>query len=616
MKKSFLEIFGAIALVVFGSLLIWEVMAQPIPSMRLRDLQDVRHLVPPANGDALVWNTAAGKWTNGAGSGGGGGASLTNFNTTQFSTNGGIVSIKSGATVSNEVLVGTSTVNSNLNVVHELNVHTFLASNNVTFANNPVASGFWADSGAGAGLGGWRLLLETDIPAALTRGTGTPNTLAKFVTTNSIGDSFMVENPTNNNYTFGSGSQALNDTERGIAFGVNSTISDADDAIAIGSESLVTTNANNGIAIGNLSKSGDDNNADNAVALGTSANALSESSVAIGSGAMVGTNAENSIAVNSTISNNENNSVAILSAIVSGAQAVGIGNLSAIGLDADGAIAVGINSIVGTNAQNSVAVGAFSSVADNATSAVALGESATALLPNEFVLGNSSHKVSIPGVLRLSNTNQYTDNGTTLTRNGVPVGGGTSETNVQNNFYVTNLFVQNGAHNTMIITNSLTLQPIKTNLLATTSTGLVTNANYGTGIAWDPTTRTISATASGDTTATNIVTVTQTGTNASQLDFSLVARGGLFKITATNNLYFGVPANVNNTDFKHCWLAVQQPSTGTCLVTFTNGVFAQPQGSVLINDTNASAVVYYEMVSSPFTNGVVEVWMSQRSARP
>jgi hypothetical protein len=187
---------------------------------------------------------------------------------------------------------------------------------------------------------------------------------------------------------------------------------------------------------------------------------------------------------------------------------------------------------------------------------------------------------------------------------------------VQNNLTTSNFFTVNGNHNTVIVSNSLSIQPVKTNLLATTSTGLITNAVYGTGIAWDPTTRTISATAvSSDTTATNIVTLTQTGTNISAMDFSLVARGGIFKITLTNNAFMPTPANVNNTDFKKCWLAVQQPSTGTCLVQFTNGSFSVPEGNALLIDTNNGAVTYYEMLSDVFTNGLVQVWMSTKMKR-
>src|SRR5437773_7527501 len=53
-------ISGAMILV-----LLW-VMAQPVPVIRkLRDLQDVKPSVPPANGDVLVYNSALLLWTNG-----------------------------------------------------------------------------------------------------------------------------------------------------------------------------------------------------------------------------------------------------------------------------------------------------------------------------------------------------------------------------------------------------------------------------------------------------------------------------------------------------------------------------------------------------------------------
>jgi hypothetical protein len=68
-----------------------------------------------------------------------------------------------------------------------------------------------------------------------------------------------------------------------------------------------------------------------------------------------------------------------------------------------------------------------------------------------------------------------------------------SNVTVQNNLTVSNLYTVNGNHNTLIVTNSIAIQAVKTNLLATTSTGLVTNANYGTGLAWDPATLTLSA---------------------------------------------------------------------------------------------------------------------------
>lgn len=55
---------GAMVLVVLV------LMAQPVPVVRvLRDLQDVKPSVPPGNGDALIFNTVSGKWTNGTAGG-------------------------------------------------------------------------------------------------------------------------------------------------------------------------------------------------------------------------------------------------------------------------------------------------------------------------------------------------------------------------------------------------------------------------------------------------------------------------------------------------------------------------------------------------------------------
>ena len=177
---------------------------------------------------------------------------------------------------------------------------------------------------------------------------------------------------------------------------------------------------------------------------------------------------------------------------------------------------------------------------------------------------------------------------------------------------LTNIFVAgNLSANSIIVTQTVQVsgQYIYP-LVAGTGITFTTN-NIGTG----QTNLTIASSSSGDTTATNIVTLTQTGTNGSQLDFSLVARGGLFKISLTNNCYFSTPANVANTPFTKAYLAVLQPSTGTCLVTWTNGTFAWPEQVQPINDTNANAVVWYEFRSSPFSNNVVDGWMSLKSLR-
>ena len=190
----------------------------------------------------------------------------------------------------------------------------------------------------------------------------------------------------------------------------------------------------------------------------------------------------------------------------------------------------------------------------------------------------------------------------------------TTNLNVSSNLFVNYLFTVNGAHNTLYVTNSILTGTLKTNLLAVSSIGLLTNANYGTGISWDPATLTISSTGgSGDTTATNIVTLTQTGTNISSLDYALVANGGTFKLQLTNNAYIGAPANVANTSFKKAWLVVQQPSTGTCALTFTNGFYQFPEGVAPIIDTNNGAVTVYQFISDPITNGLLHGWMSLKS---
>ena len=164
-----------------------------------------------------------------------------------------------------------------------------------------------------------------------------------------------------------------------------------------------------------------------------------------------------------------------------------------------------------------------------------------------------------------------------------------------------------GTDRTILYSSSFTF--FSTNMTWSGRTNLI--ADNGTTITYNG----VAIGGAGDTTATNIVTLTQTGTNGSQLDFSLVARGGLFKISLTNNCYFSTPANVANTPFTKAYLAVLQPSTGTCLVTWTNGTFAWPEQVQPINDTNANAVVWYEFRSSPFSNNVVDGWMSLKSLR-
>jgi len=111
--------------------------------------------------------------------------------------------------------------------------------------------------------------------------------------------------------------------------------------------------------------------------------------------------------------------------------------------------------------------------------------------------------------------------------------------------------------------------------------------------------------ASGDTTGTNIVTLTMAGTNVSSMDFSLVQRGGIFKLVLTGNAYVGAPANVATSPFSKAWMLVQQPSTGTCLLQFTNGHFAWPEGVSPVMSTNGGDVALFEFVSDVFTNSIL-----------
>jgi len=135
--------------------------------------------------------------------------------------------------------------------------------------------------------------------------------------------------------------------------------------------------------------------------------------------------------------------------------------------------------------------------------------------------------------------------------------------------------------------------------------------NDGTGVlSWTPTNA-----ASAETTATNLVQLSQVGTNVTQLDFSLVSRGGAFFITATNNCFIGTPTGFGSSPFTKAWLFFRQPSTGTCALVFTNGSFASPEGATLVVDTNGGSTAIIEFVSDPFTNGLMHMSLTPLSKR-
>jgi len=87
-----------------------------------------------------------------------------------------------------------------------------------------------------------------------------------------------------------------------------------------------------------------------------------------------------------------------------------------------------------------------------------------------------------------------------LTINGVPAStnsGAAGTTNYFDTTLITNNFFITGKGNTLIITQALTLDYVKTNLLATDANGLVTTTKFGANITWDPATQTISSSAAG-----------------------------------------------------------------------------------------------------------------------
>lgn len=134
MRTKLALIGGAMVLVLLV------LMAQPVPVIRvLRDLQDVKPSIPPGNGDALIFNTASGKWTNGPG----GGVSATNIATSAFIFLGSGASAVIQANYTNINGSATSATNSFLIVGGSDNSSTngILLTNAVGFANAATPGG-------------------------------------------------------------------------------------------------------------------------------------------------------------------------------------------------------------------------------------------------------------------------------------------------------------------------------------------------------------------------------------------------------------------------------------------------------------------------------------------
>ncbi len=228
--------------------------------------------------------------------------------------------------------------------------------------------------------------------------------------------------------------------------------------------------------------------------------------------------------------------------------------------------------------------------------------------PNHILFSPSFHMADTNGFfagdLSLSGrTNKLSIVNNQLYMDGVPV---TSTASAPvNNFYATNIFVQNGAHNTLIITQQLTLSFLKTNVLATTASGVVTSVVYGSGLTWTPSTLTLSASGGGGGASVWIPNTALTYSGGTNL--TIDGSGGTnFYVLLTNTAFFATPSNIpasstTNTSFT---VFFQQNATGTWDVTWTNASFKWPGGSQFKPLTNASSVSWVTFTMSPFTNGI------------
>ncbi len=135
--------------------------------------------------------------------------------------------------------------------------------------------------------------------------------------------------------------------------------------------------------------------------------------------------------------------------------------------------------------------------------------------------------------------------------------GGTTPTNPVNNYYTTNLYVQNGSHNTMIITQYVRMP-------------------------W--------------------VTLTTSGSNVQQINLNAAS---MCRVYMTNNCFFGVVTNHPGTNISQTiQIALIQNGAGANQAMMTNsGWFLNGSGSstnaVPTINTNANALTLLTFVTSP-----------------
>ncbi len=160
-------------------------------------------------------------------------------------------------------------------------------------------------------------------------------------------------------------------------------------------------------------------------------------------------------------------------------------------------------------------------------------------------------------------TNLIGDNGTSLTYNGAAIGG-TSETNVQNNFYTTNNFFISGKGNTLIMTNYVRFP-------------------------W--------------------TTLAMTGTNVAQIDLNA---GSMFRVYLSANAFFGAVANHPGTNLSQTiQIALIQDGTGGRAVTMTNSTWFLSGSGATTNamptlNSNINAISVLTFVTHP-TNSIALV---------
>lgn len=194
---------------------------------------------------------------------------------------------------------------------------------------------------------------------------------------------------------------------------------------------------------------------------------------------------------------------------------------------------------------------------------------------------------------------------------GMVTGGSSTTIVVQTITVVTNnVQVMKGGHVT--ISNNITMVTNSTltfsnmpwpSVMVVGANGDLTNASLS-GLTLVGNTLTASGSGGGAS-----VWVPNTALAYSGSNVTIDGSGGTnFFLNLTGTTFFATPANIpasktTNTSFS---VFFQQPSTGTCLVTWTNGSFKWPGGSLgaFQPDTNANAVSWVSFTMSPFTNGI------------